>query len=104
MVTSRLKKRSARSLMLSFSGQLMETVSLYRDPEILKRNLEAARTFVRGLGQPTEGAEIVRQRAGARNEWQGLLWEGVSPQTVIDFLVTYRTHPEAYKVNSAMLA
>jgi hypothetical protein len=104
MVTSRLKMRSARSLMLSFSGQLMETVSLYRDPEVLKRNLEAARSFVRGLGKPVEGDKIVRHRAGIRNEWQGLVYEGVSPQSVIDFLIAYRTHPEAYKVNSAMLA
>lgn len=54
MVTSRLKMRAARSLMLSFSGQLMETVSLYRDPAILERNLEATRAFVRSLGRPAE--------------------------------------------------
>ena len=32
MVTSRLKMRTARNLMLSFSGQLLETVALYRSP------------------------------------------------------------------------
>jgi hypothetical protein len=104
MVTSRLKMRSARSLMLSFSGQLMETVSLYRDPTILERNLEATRTFVRGLDRPAEGEHIVRVRNAARNEWQGLLWQDVPAKSVIDFLAAYRTHPDAYKVNSAMLA
>lgn len=104
MVTSRLKMRAARSLMLSFSGQLMETVSLYRDPKILERNLEATRAFVRGLGRPAEGDEIVRLRNAARNEWQGLLWDDVPAKSITDFLAAYRTHPDAYKVNSAMLA
>ena len=40
MVTSRVKMRSARSLWLSFSGQLVETIALYRDPDVLTANVE----------------------------------------------------------------
>lgn len=102
MVTSRLKMRAARNLMLSFSGQLLETVSLYRDPLILKRNLDAATRLLVGLSIPE--IDPVRIRAGARQQWKGFLWNDVSASDVVDFLVAYRTHPEAYKVNSALLA
>jgi hypothetical protein len=102
MVTSRLKMRTARNLMLSFSGQLLETVALYRDPEILKRNLEALRSLVSRLPAPQVDPERVRN--GSRSQWQGCLWENVPASDVADFLMAYRTHPEAYRVNSALLS
>lgn len=102
MVTSRLKMRAARNLMLSFSGQLLETVSLYRDPQVLGRNLDAAARLLSGLGKPE--IDPVRVRAGARQQWKGFLWNDVAAADVVDFLAAYRTHPEAYKVNSALLA
>src|SRR4029078_1015894 len=71
MVTSRLKMRSAKSLMLSFSGQLLETVSLFRDPKILAHNRDTTRSLIRRLGKPHEGPSITRLRAGGRNEWEG---------------------------------
>lgn len=101
MVTSRLKMRTARNLMLSFSGQLLETVSLYRDPQVLGRNFEAATRLLSGLGEPE--VDPVRIRAGARQQWKGFLWHDAAAADVVDFLVAYRTHPEAYKVNSALL-
>lgn len=102
MVTSRLKMRAARNLMLSFSGQLLETVSLYRDPQVLGRNLDAAARLLSSLGKPE--IDPVRIRAGARQQWKGFLWNDVAAADVVDFLAAYRTHPEAYKVNSALLA
>ena len=102
MVTSRLKMRTARNLMLSFSGQLLETVSLYRDPQILLRNVNATTRLLSGLGAPE--SDPVRIRAGARQQWKGCLWEGVAATAVVDFLVAYRTHPDAYKVNSGLMA
>lgn len=104
MVTSRLKMRSAKSLMLSFSGQLLETVSLFRDPKILAHNRDTARSLIRRLGKPHEGPSITRLRAGGRNEWEGLMWKDVSGAEITEFLTDYRTHPEAYKVNSQLLA
>jgi len=102
MVTSRLKMRTARNLMLSFSGQLLETVALFRDPEILRRNLDALRSLVSRLPAPVVDPERVRN--GSRSQWQGYLWENVPGSDVADFLTTYRTHPEAYRVNSALLS
>ena len=52
LVTSRLKMRSARNLMLSFSGQLLETVAFPREAGALERNLAAARRLVSSFGAP----------------------------------------------------
>ena len=62
LVTSRLKMRSARSLMLSFSGQVSETVSLFSEKGALQRNLDATASLVRQLG-PGED-DPIRQRGG----------------------------------------
>lgn len=102
MVTSRLKMRSAKNLLLSFSGQLLETVSLYRDPTILARNLEAASRLIAGLG--VSDVDPVRVRAGTRQQWKGYIWHDVPSGDVIEFFSSYETHPEAYKVNSVLLA
>lgn len=102
MVTSRLKMRTAKNLMLSFSGQLLETVSLYSDPQMLQRNLEAAQELISGLGNPETNPN--RNRGASRQQWKGFLWDNVPASDIVDFLSAYRTHPEAYKVNSALLA
>jgi len=102
MVTSRLKMRSAKSLMLSFSGQLVETVSLFTDPNVLEKNLEATRKLISGLHEPERDPE--RMRDGGKHSWTGFLWDGVPADDVIDFLRSYKTHKDAYKVNSDLLA
>lgn len=102
MVTSRLKMRTAKNLRLSFSGQLLETVSLYKDTTTLAKNFETASRLVASLGAPER--DPVKVRAGTRQQWKGYIWHGVPSAEVIDFLAAYRTHPEAYKVNSSLLA
>ena len=102
MVTSRLKMRTARTLALSFSDNLLETVTFHREPDILEKNLDAARRLLFGLGKSL--ADPQRQHGG-RTTWTGShMWEGVDAGVVIDFLDAYRSHPEAYKVNSDLLA
>src|SRR6185436_9692546 len=98
MVTSQLKMRTARNLMVSFSGRLVETVSLYRDQKVLDGNLEAARRLLLSLKDPSEKNPI-RMRNGSRQEWKGFLWNGAPASEVINFLREYRTHPAAHKVN-----
>ena len=102
MVTSRLKMRTARTLALSFSGNLLETVTFHREPDILERNLDAARRLLARLGKSQSDPQRVH---GREMVWQGShLWEGVDAADVIDFLDAYRSHPEAHKVNSDLLA
>lgn len=103
MVTSRLKMRTARDLELSFSGQLLETVTFYREPDILQKNLDAAGRFLSTLGKPQPDPS--RRRNGSKHVWEGShLWEGVPANDIIGFLEAYRSHPEAHKVNSVLLA
>ena len=104
MVTSRLKMRTAKNLRLSFSGQLLETVALYRDPQILSQNLEAARRLIRSHGNP-QSCGALNPKGGELDSCAGgFVLKGVPASEVADFLFEYRTHPAAYRVNSAMLA
>ncbi|MEI7606951.1 MAG: Z1 domain-containing protein, partial [Rhodospirillaceae bacterium] len=102
LVTSRVKMRTARSLWLSFSGQLVETIAFFRDTAVLNANMLAARKLVSSLGAGR--ANPRRERCGTVNEWQGFLWEGVPVAPVLEFLATYRTHPDAHKVDSRLLS
>lgn len=103
MVTSRLKMRTARSLMLSFSGEVLETVSMFRDESVRNSNLVVTRDFIASLGAPSETApERVRQTSV--DKWKGFYWSEKDWHDVVDFLSRYRTHPSAYKVNGALIA
>ena len=102
MVTSSVKMRNAKDLDLSFSGGLSETVTFYRERDILQRNLDAATRLVSTLGLPE--VDPKRQRSGAQHTWKGYLWNGVPADDVIGFLESYRSHPEARKANSLLLA
>jgi len=103
MVTSRLKMRNAKNLMLSFSGDLLETIAFFRDHTVLERNLNTAKRFISSLGKPAE-KDPKRARGDKRQEWEGFLWENVPAADVAEFLRDYRTHPDVYKVNSQLLA
>lgn len=103
MVTSRMKMRSAKTLMLSFSGQLLETVSFSADKTRISRNHDAARNLISRLG--TAGpAGITRSRAGREHQWRGRLWGEVDHQHVLDFLRSYSTSESALKTRSNLIA
>jgi hypothetical protein len=102
VVTSSIKMRTARDLELSFSGGLSETVNFHREPVILQHNLEAARRLVSALGAPEPDPR--RRRNGAEHAWKGHLWNDVPADDVLGFLEGYRSHPEARKANSLLLA
>ena len=104
LVTSPLKMRAAKSLQLSFSGEVLETVSLFIDTAHLDRNLEATDKLIEALGVPTERDAIIRPRRGGTQEWKGHLWNAVPAEVVAEFFESYATHPKARKVNSALLA
>lgn len=103
MVTSRLKMRTAKSLMLSFSGEVLETVSMFRDPAVRESNVVATRDFIASLGAPAETIPE-RKRPGSIDRWGGFYWSDTDWHGVVDFLTRYRTHPSAYKVNGALIA
>jgi hypothetical protein len=103
MVTSKLKMRSAKTLMLSFSGQVLETISHFKDSKHLNQNLELTKNFISKLNNPE--VNPTKTRAGSRQIWTGsYLWSNVKANEVIDFFSNYQTHPEAHKVVSKCLA
>ncbi|MFZ2987539.1 Z1 domain-containing protein [Ideonella sp.] len=102
MVTSRLKMRSAKNLMLSFSGQLLETVTFHTSDRHLQANLQAAKSLLAGLGAPEVDPERVWN--GTKTKWRGYLWRGARAADVLDFLGGYATHPDAHKVNAPLIA
>jgi len=101
MVTSRLKMRSAKSLFLSFSGHVIETVALHRQQRQLEANLHAFNELVAAMGEGRE--DPVQPRPGSPDRWNGVLWEKIPHEYVTDFLGAYSTHPEAMKANSLLL-
>jgi hypothetical protein len=103
MVTSPLKMRSARSLLLSFSGQLLETVVFHREEQLLRANIAAGETFLTSLGEPQE-VNPYRIRNGKRQDWNGYLWSDVRPHAVAGFLQSYSTHRGAHRVISPVIA
>lgn len=104
MVTSRLKMRTAKNLMLSFSGQLLETVALFRERGEIEKNLAAATKLIRAIGEPHETSPE-RERSGRKDFWRGsFLWSAVNAEFVIEFFQNYKTHPSAYKVRSDMIS
>lgn len=103
LVTSRLKMRTAKTLMLSFSGEVLETVSMFRDESVRQSNLAVTRDFVASLGAPTE-AKPQRKRPASVDKWSGFYWSDRDWHGVVDFLTRFKTHPSAYKVNGALIA
>lgn len=103
LVTSPLKMRTAKSLQLSFSGELLETIAFFKDDARLDQNLAVANRLIAAMKSPSE-VNPVRRRAGVDQPTNGFLWKGVPAEHVADFLESYVTHPKARKVNSRLLA
>lgn len=102
LVTSPLKMRSAKTLQLSFSGRILETVSYYQDPVVLSVNLDATNSLIDRMGPPSE-VNPRRDRGESTHEWKGFLWNYVPAEAIISFFSSYITHPKAHEVNSTLI-
>jgi hypothetical protein len=102
LVTSPLKMRTAKNLQLSFSGDLLETVSMHNDGKILDHNLETANKLIAACGAPDE-INPKRIRGSQEQQWEGFLWNDVPADQIAEFFESFITHPKARKVNSALL-
>lgn len=102
LVTSPLKMRTAKNLQLSFSGELLETVSMHCDERNLRQNLDATNKLIAACGTPFE-INPSRKRGDQEQRWDGFLWNGVSAESVAEFFEAFVTHPKARKVHSALL-
>lgn len=102
MVTSPLKMRTATTLHLSFSGDIVETVSFYTAEEKLRANLDAFHSLCRRLGDAISIPPQIRN--GKKYSWNGVHWTDVGAQDVVEFLRAYQAHPDSRKVRSDLLA
>lgn len=104
LVTSPLKMRTSKPLFLSFSGEVLETVSLHTESKVLEENLEATNQLIDRMGSPAKGPQFYLDRGELMQQHKGWLWESVPVEHVAEFFDNYQTHPDARKVNSKLLA
>ena len=104
MVTSPLKMRSAETLFLSYSGSLVQTVSMFKEPQLLEINLRATEKLLEEVGHPSEIGPT-RERLDKPDKWEkSFLWKSVNSKLIIEFLESFKTHPKATRANSLVLA
>lgn len=104
LVTSPLKMRTSKPLLLSFSGEVLETVSLHTDTKVLDRNLETVNRLIERMGAPVKGPTFPLDRGELKQQHKGWLWESVPVHHIVEFFDGYLTHPESRKVNSKLLS
>lgn len=93
LITSPLKMQAAQIIRISFSGDLLQTITFpFHDLVWLRGNIRAARTFLSSLGRPAEGRGTSRP-----------LWQGVPYRQVVGFLQQYQMDPNALRVRSDMI-
>jgi hypothetical protein len=100
MVTSQVKMRTAKSLMISFSGELLETVTFRTDR--VNENFRDLQTLIAQLSNPE--IDPTRNRQGGVERWQGYVWDSVQSNLIIEFLHSYETHTSANRVNPQLLS
>lgn len=100
-ITSRTKMRNAKPVHLTYSGDLLQTITFPVDGR-LETNKAAGDAFVRSLGSPLPlGAQ--RFDPGL-HKWNGHLWRDIPAMNVVDFLRSYQTHPVSFRVVSPLIA
>lgn len=97
LVTSPLKMRNGRKMQLSFSGELVETVSFSTNAGIVQSNMNAVIQLMESAGDGDRAPDL------DGDKWNGYRWNGVSSELIIDFLNNYTTHEHSYKVNTDLL-
>lgn len=101
-VTSRSKMRASKKLMLSFSGELLQTVVFPNNPLEIERNFRVGERLVKAMGTPVPLSEQRRKVEG--QSWHGHLWRQVPHSAVSAFLREYQTHKASFRVVSSVIA
>ncbi|MFT4739619.1 MAG: hypothetical protein ACI9L9_000392 [Marivirga sp.] len=99
MVTSQIKMRTAKSLYLSFSGTVSETVAFNITPDVHKANNKAFRSLLTEMGSPGG----LPSNSHSSKDKNLACWQQIPSAQIIDFLGSYSTHPDSPKVNSSLL-
>lgn len=104
LVTSPLKMRTTKTLSLSYSGSMSQTISFLGDDASQRANMEATKALLSAVGEPHVRGPV-RKRGEAEDAWRrSVLWRGVDAEHVLEFLRAYRTPPGADRANTAVMA
>jgi hypothetical protein len=104
LVTSPLKMRTAKTLSLSYSGSMSQTISFLSSQQSQQDNLAAAQDLISSMGAPSLRGPT-RKRGDFVDSWKrSFLWDTVSAEVVVTFLKAYRTPPGADRANTLVMA
>ena len=92
VITAANKMRNGTPMTISYSGDISETISFERAPELNRRNHERFDRFVASLGSPELGP------SGNR------IWRGVAGEEIADLLEDIVVHQGSRKVRGDYLA
>lgn len=95
LVTARAKMRSGVSMQLTYSGDVVETISFRKDAAEQEANLRHAEEFLRTQSAAGRAAEPRSKNPR---------WEGVPGDDVAGFLELFLTSERATKANASLLA
>jgi hypothetical protein len=99
IVTALNKMKHGQKMLLSYTGELVQTTHLFKDPAKVRKNFEITEEFLNSLPQPSG------QTANDRSSKEARVWRNVSPDTIIDgFLMRFLAHPSALKTDGGRLA
>jgi len=96
LITGLNKMRNGTPMRVSFNGTLNETILFDLDPARLTSNLAASKRLLESMVATGVAPKLGRGAAK--------IWRDAFPDAVIEFLEQYKTHPEAKRVDSAMIA
>ncbi len=99
-VTSPTKMRSAKSITMTFSGDLSESVTYRLDKDAISRNQENLEEFIKSLEVDASLESEHRTFAVAGN----YLWRGVSGTAVANFFDGYQSDPKALRAKPQLLS
>ena len=92
VITAANKMRNGMPMTVSYSGDISETITFDRDPDVNRRNHERYSRFLASLDSP------------ARLEASNRIWREVPGEEVADLLMDISVHPGSRKVRGNYLA
>jgi len=105
LVTAPAKMRAGTKLDISFSDSILETVVFHRTREFVENNAKAVQGFIDSLTKITQPVkpDTVSYGSGKIQSWNGLRWDNVPSEEIINFLNDYQTHEDARKMNVKLI-
>jgi hypothetical protein len=104
LVTAPMKMRSAKTIKLSYSGVMAQTVAFRNDEAALKHNLGQADQLFAELGDPDESAPTRARPTRPDAFPHSHLWRDVPSDTVVNFLRDYSTPSGVERANGPVIA